>query len=102
MSGGFSRSTTYQGELDGPVTVQTALQRSGAIEKFRSMDIMVYRVVEDSGRGLKMPVVYTPRKKSVLPEQDYALHPGDRVVIQSRTNNALDKLVDSLNPTDDY
>jgi hypothetical protein len=98
MSGNFHKSTTFQGEIDGPITVQTALERSGATDKFRSMDIVVYRVVQETGQGLKMPVEYKAGKKMVSPDQDYAIHPNDRIVVSSQSSNALDKLVDSLNP----
>ncbi len=66
------------------------------------MEIMVYRVVTETGRGLKMPVLFDRRKKMVAPEQDYAIHPNDRIVVQASTNTALDKLVDSLNPGNNY
>ena len=98
MSGSFHKSTVFQGEIDGPITVQTALERSGAIDKFRGMDILIYRVVQETGQGLKMPVEYKYSQKKVRPEQDYAIHPNDRIVVSSRSNNALDKLVDSINP----
>jgi hypothetical protein len=102
MSGGFSKASMYKGDLDGPITVQTALERSGAIEKFRSMEVSLFRVVEETGHPLRLSVPYSPRKKSVLPEHDYALHPNDRIIVASKTNNALDKLVDSLNPGEKY
>ena len=98
MSGSFHKSTVYQGEIDGPITVQTVLERSGAIDKFRGMDILIYRVVQETGQGLKMPVEYKYSQKMVSPEQDYAIHPNDRIVVSSRSNNALDRLVDSITP----
>lgn len=96
MSGGFSKGSVFQGQIDGPITVQTALERSGATEKYRSMDIMVYRVVKESGQGLKLPVEFDRQKKSVAPEHDYAIHPNDRIIVRSSSTNPLDKLVDSF------
>ncbi len=62
MSGAFkSEALTFP--LDGNTTVQTALEQSGAIKRFRHMDVMVYRIVEETGRPLKMFVDYVPRKK---------------------------------------
>ena len=98
MTGNFSKSSVFQGEIDGPLTVQDALERSGATKKFRSMEVMIYRVVKETGRGLKMPVEYKARNKSVLPEMDYALHPNDRISVRARSTNAIDKVIDSLNP----
>ena len=96
MGGGFSKDSVYQGTLDGPLTVQTALERSGAIKKFRNMEITVLRVVEETGRGLKMSITYKPAKKSVSPEQDYAIFPNDRILVKEVSNSMLDKMVDSV------
>ena len=78
---------TFDGYLQndsatGPVTVQTALEESGAVGRYRNMEITMYRRVSESGRLLKLPVSYVPRSDSVKVEQDYALHPGDRIVIK--------------------
>ena len=99
MVGAFDKSASFQGEIDGPITVQDALERSRATKKFRNMDIAVYRTVEESGRVLKMEVEYVPRTKSVKPEKNYALHANDRIVVESRTNTTIDRIIDSLNPT---
>ncbi len=98
MMGAFTKSAPFEGEIDGPLTVQDALERSGAIKKFRSMDIMIYRVVEETGRVLKMKVEYTPRTKTVKPELNYAIHPNDRIMVQARSLSSIDKFVDSLSP----
>jgi hypothetical protein len=100
MTGAFNKKAVFQGEIDGPLTVQSALERSGALDRFRNMDIEVYRVVKESNRGLKLNVSYDGRSKTVTPDYDYALHPNDRIVVTSKTNSALDKLVDSFNPMD--
>ena len=96
MKGNFSKESISRGVIDGPITVQTVLERSGAIEKFRNMEITIMRVVKESGHGLRLPVDYQGGKKAVRPEQDYAIHPNDRILIESRSNNAIDKIVESL------
>lgn len=96
MKGKLGRISTARGAIDGPITVQTVLERSGAIEKFRAMEITLLRVVKDSGRGLKLPVEYEASKDAVRPEQDYAIHPGDQIMIEAKTGSAIDKIVDSV------
>ena len=96
MKGSFSRESISRGVIDGPITVQEVLQRSGAIDKFRNMEITIMRVVKETGQGIKLPVDYQSGKKTVRTEQDYAIHPNDRIMIVSQSNNALDKIVDSL------
>ena len=93
----FGKPIVYEGQLDGPLTVQNALDRSGATEKFRGMQIGLFRVVKETGRNLKLPVSYTFRTKQVAAAQDYALHPGDRILIEAKSNSPLDKVMDSLN-----
>jgi len=83
LRGNFGKASRAQGVIDGPITVQTVLERSGAIKKFRNMDITVLRVVQENGHGLKLPVDYQAGEKSVRPEQDYAIHPNDRILIEA-------------------
>ncbi len=95
MSGGFGGGSVYDGTLDGPHTVQTALERSGAIKKYRNMNVTIWRVIEETGQPLKMATRYEPRKKAITPDQDYALMPGDRIVVEMASNSFIDKMVDS-------
>ncbi len=92
----YQKTKIYTGTIDGPITVQTALERSGATERYRNMDVMVLRVVKETGRGLKMPVDFQPRTKSVSSQQDYAIHPGDRIVVEPTSNNLLDQFMDAV------
>ena len=96
LSGGFSKPTTSRGVIDGPITVQTVLERSGAIDKFRNMEITILRVVKDSGRGLKLKVDFNGSKDAVPPEQDYAIHPNDRILVESKSGGAIDRLVETV------
>ena len=96
MSGGLHKSSVYDGTLDGPITVQTALERSGAVRKYRNMEVSILRVVEDTGRGLKMSIEYQPGKNSVKPEQDYAIFPNDRIIVEASSNSTFTKLVDQF------
>ena len=96
LSGGFSKPTTSRGVIDGPITMQTVLERSGAIDKFRNMEITILRVVKDSGRGLKLKVDFNGSKDAVPPEQDYAIHPNDRILVESKSGGAIDRLVETV------
>ena len=96
MIGAFSKTSSFEGEIDGPITIQDVLVNSGATKKFRNMDVMIYRVVKESGRVLKLAVDYVPRTKSVKPELNYAIHAEDRIIVQSRTTTAIDKVINSL------
>ena len=97
MRGFVQKPKIYEGLLEGPITVQAVLEEFKVTEKYKNMEITVLRVVEDTGRGLKLPVKYHPRKKSVSPEQDYAILPNDRIVIEPSSNSTLAKMVNSMN-----
>jgi hypothetical protein len=73
------------------MTVQAALEKSGAIRRYRNMDISILRIVEGTGQPLVLKVSYQPAKKMVSTEQDYALLPGDRVLVEPATG-LLDRL----------
>jgi len=96
MKGSFSKATSSRGVIDGPITVQTVLERSGAIDKFRNMEITLMRVVKETGQGLKLPIDFQAGKNSIRPEQDYAIHPNDQILIVSKSNSAIDKVFDSI------
>ncbi len=76
----------YEGVLDGNITVQDALQASGALNKFRKgMTVDLARRLE-TGRVLKMPVNYDSKSKQVMEEQNYAIHPGDEILVRREDN----------------
>ena len=79
-----------------PTTVQTALEESGAISKFSTMDITVFRRVEGAYTSLKMPVVFEPGRDAVSVEQDYALHSGDRIVIEQKLDGPVTQILNAL------
>jgi len=87
----------YTGRINAsspnPTTVQTALEESGAINKYRSMQITVYRKVAGSAQSLKMPVTFDNGTNAVSVEQDYALHPSDRVVVKHNSSNPFGKVL---------
>ncbi len=92
----FGSPTSYDGRLTGATTISEALKVSGAMKKFKSMDVEVRRVVNKGGRAtpLRLPVQYEYRTRSVPVEQDYALLDGDRVVVTpaSSSNSILNTL----------
>jgi hypothetical protein len=85
MANMMGQSTTYEGQLEENMTVQTALVRSGATRRYRNMEIAILRTVEGTGYPLRMVVRYSPAQRMVVPEEDYALLPGDRIYIKPGT-----------------
>lgn len=99
MHSALGKKTAVLGSIVGDMTVQDALESSGAMKKYRAMDIEVLRVVDtaDTGRrGLRMKVMYVPSEKSIIAEQNYALHDGDRIVITPVSNDPMSKVIGML------
>ena len=93
-------TASYKGEIqsggNNPTTIQDALESSGALKKFKNMQITIYRQVQESGRSLKMPIQFEPGNNAVAIEQDYALHHGDRIMIEPTSSGPFDRILDAL------
>lgn len=74
-------------------TVQQLLENAKLVRKFRRMDIEVLRTTGD--QRAKLAVKYDHTQAQVRPEYDYALHPGDHVVVQEITKTAFDDMLES-------
>ena len=94
MHKNFGEPKVYKGTITKPTTVQNALDESGATKQFSTMTIDLYRQLPGGGQ-LKLPVDFKSGKQ-VKYEQDYALHPNDRIVVKSKSNTPLDKFVDNV------
>jgi hypothetical protein len=94
MQKNFGEPKIYKGAITQPTTVQQALDESGAKKQFSSMTVDVHRKLPTGG-VLKLPVGFK-KGKQVKYEQDYALHPGDRIVVHPQSNSPFDKFVDSV------
>ena len=90
----FGKPKVYRGEITKPTTVQMALEESGVLSDFSKMKVDVHRLLPN-GATHKLPIEFK-KNKQVKYEQDYALHPNDRVVVRAESNSPLDKLVDQV------
>jgi hypothetical protein len=80
--------------LAGGMRVQQALEQSGAVGRFRRMDVRLMRPVRDTRQ--KLEVKYDHGAGSVNPLYDYALHPGDHLVVIEDTSTILDDMLESI------
>lgn len=78
--------------------VQTALERTGLQNRFGRMQIELYRPLD--GGNHKLDIAFDRAKRQVPPGFDYALHPGDRLVVTEDTSTVVDDMLNSLNPFD--
>jgi len=90
------KEVSFKGQIRGNMTVQNALEESGAVKTARSSEIQLYRVVKGSGRTLKLPVELQSNGRTVKFEHDYALHPGDRLVVRGTTGSGVVKILEQI------
>ena len=91
----FGQPKLFTGTISEPTTVQQALNKSGALKNIGSPQVDLYRVLPGGAPPLKMPVEF--KGKLVKYEQDYALHPNDRIIVRNNSSS-FSELVDSLTP----
>lgn len=78
------------------MTVQDALQKSGATKKFRNLNFEVVRFNKEKGKQVKMGGSYLPEKRTAAAHYNYALRPGDRVNVTEDTSSATDSVLNPL------
>lgn len=79
------------------VYVSTLLQQTGVMGQLGKCQAALYRPAPNSLDGIRMDVLFSPHdSEQVRPESDYALRPGDRLVIGKDTRAGLDNLLDML------
>jgi hypothetical protein len=89
------KQTSYKGQIRPNMTVQNALEESQALKRMRAAEINVFRIVKGSGKTLKLPVHLQPGKKIAKFEEDYALHSGDRIVVEAKGSSGME-IFDSM------
>ena len=94
------KPTVFTGSLTRPLTVQDTLVESRALDKFKGMRIDLARRAPAGGQVLKLPVLFDPATRRVLEEQNYAIHPGDELLIRKENQGALDFVFKSLRSGD--
>lgn len=74
--------------------VSTLLQQTGVLKKFGKVQVAVFRPSPASFEGVRMDVLFAKRgNNQIRPESDYALHPGDRIVVRKDDRMSVDSLV---------
>jgi hypothetical protein len=80
--------------LSGQVHVQEALDQVGAAKKFRRIQVELVRPLP-SGQFHRIACEYDLGTKRITPEFDYALLPGDRILVKEDPTNMFDDMLSS-------
>jgi len=86
---------TVEKPLTGTMHVQMALEQSGAHKKFDRANIEVYRPLP-AGGWHKMTLEFDHRAHKVPPEYDYAILPGDRIVVTEDPRSMADDIMERV------
>jgi len=88
------------GRLRLPVTsgmvVQDVLEGSGAIDRFDRMTIKVKRFVKGQQAYLPLTAVYDHNRNEVRPESNYAIQPGDFLIVTEDTSSSSQDMLQQL------
>jgi hypothetical protein len=79
-------------ELSEQLHIQSALEQTGVAKKFPRCFIELYRPLPNGGWH-KMVLEYDRENHRVPPEFDYAVLPGDRIVVTEDATNMLDDFI---------
>lgn len=92
----LGRVDSYPMPLDEPLTIQQALEQTGMLNYFRRQEIYIERGVRGAGRPLRMTAEFDYSEQAVTPDTDYALYPGDKLVVKEDTTSLFDKTLEGL------
>lgn len=77
--------------------VQQAIDQHGVLKKFRREKIQLYRKNDSTNTYSRMEIEFDRGKHRVPPESDYAIRPGDRLVVREDTSTMIDDLLSKVN-----
>jgi hypothetical protein len=88
------KSSSSEFNITGPICAHDALQQASAVKKFNRIKIELVRPLP-SGAWHRMPIEYDRSIRRVPAEYDYAILPGDRLIVTEDTGNMFTDMMDS-------
>lgn len=90
-----SSALTSNAGTTGSIFTSTLLKQTGVLKKYGKVQVAVFRASPASFEGIRMDVMFAPgSNREIRPESDYALHPGDRIVVRKDDRMSVDSLFD--------
>jgi hypothetical protein len=91
------RPQTLDVPLSDQTRVQNVLDASRATSKFRNLDVFILRPTPQASEPmLKLGCRFDRKARRIALETDYAVLPGDRVVVREDTSVGVEKFVSML------
>jgi hypothetical protein len=82
--------------IQGDETVQKAIEHVGANRRFKGLEVALVRVTQLTGKEEILKVPYSRRTRNIDILHDYAVLPGDRVMIVEDNTTVVDEMLDSM------
>ena len=92
--GKSQKSRVKQLPLTEPLTIQDLLEKTGTLSEFTRMNITIERRVPGQRYPLKLQVPFDPASRHVAMASNYAVHPGDRIIIAEDARTIIERLMD--------
>jgi hypothetical protein len=77
----------------GTMHLQEALEKTGVTKKLKNMELYVLRTPPQGGPRQRLTAKYDSGDRRVAWESDYALYPGDYVVVIENATSEFDRMV---------
>lgn len=87
------KSSSSEFNVTGPLCAHDALQQAKATKKFNRITVELVRPLP-SGNWHRMPIEYDRSIRRVPAECDYAILPGDRIIVTEDTGNMFSDMAD--------
>lgn len=97
MHGGSKRPKAVQVPITPNTHVQDVLVASKAAKRFSNPEVVLVRRVENgSQRTLKLACRYDRKEDRIAWDTDYAVHPGDRILVREDQANPMGSMLNSV------
>ena len=95
VHGEFGKPRKFSMPVSADTRAQNVVEAAGI--PFRKMNVFILRAApRDPSQTVKLPCHFDPAERSITYDTDYAVLPGDRVIIQQDTSTFVDGMVESL------
>ena len=92
LRGTNKKPVMAEATMTGPTTVQKVLENGGALKKFRKVKVEIQRPLV-TGQTHILPCEYDIATRRINPQFDYAVLPGDKVVVTEDSSTILEDMV---------
>ena len=97
MHGSSKRPKAVQIPITPNTRVQDVLVASKAAKRYSAPDVVLVRQVQGgSDRSVKLACRYDRKENRIAWDSDYAVHPGDRIMVREDKSNPMGSMLNSV------